>query len=607
MKLFFRVFSYAHKLKVRAPQYVLFTFLSAGFSVINFAMLIPLLNVLFEQEAAQVYEKPNEFTLSLDAIDYFNYYFTEVIENHGKEGALIFVCLVLVVSVLLANVFRYLGAITSSKVRLDVVKNMRMDIYNKVSVMHLGFFSNERKGDLMSRITNDVQEVENSVLNSPKSLIREPVQIIFYFIALFTISYKLTLFTILILPISGGVLGYIVKKLKRKAVESQESLGRIVNILDETLGGIRIVKAFNALNYVRRKMDDETNYYKNVNLSYSYRKEMGSPVSEFLGVGIVTVILYYGGSLVLSDSTELKASEFIAYLAFFSQIISPAKAFSQAFSTVPKGLVSAERIFNIIDIKPAIISKPNAEILEQFENEVSFDHVDFAYDKDTKVLSDINFTITKGKTVALVGSSGGGKSTLADLIPRFYDVTGGSIKIDGKDIRDYDVESVRKHMGIVTQESILFNDTIFNNIAFGIEGAKMEDVINAAKIANAHNFIKEMEEGYDTNIGDRGMKLSGGQRQRISIARAVLKNPPILILDEATSALDSESERLVQEALSNLMQNRTSLVIAHRLSTIQHADEIIVIQQGKIIERGSHEQLLSQEGIYKKLNVMQNT
>ena len=608
MKLFFRVFSYAKKLNVRAPQYVLFIFLSAGFSVVNFAMLIPLLNVLFEQKTAEVYENPGEVKLSVDyAIDYFNYYFTTVIDTHGKEGALIFVCVVLVVSVLMANVFRYLASITSAKVRLDVVKNMRMDIYSKVSVMHLGFFSNERKGDLMSRITNDVQEVENSVLNSPKSLIREPVQIIFYFIALFAISYKLTLFTILILPISGGVLGYIVKKLKKKAVESQESLGRIVNILDETLGGIRIVKAFNALNYVRGKMDDETTYYKNVNLSYSYRKEMGSPVSEFLGVGIVTVILYYGGSLVLSDSTELKASEFIAYLAFFSQIISPAKAFSQAFSTVPKGLVSAERIFNIIDIKPAIISKPNAEVLERFEKEVSFEQVDFAYDKDAKVLSDINFSIAKGKTVALVGSSGGGKSTLADLIPRFYDVTGGSIKIDGKDIRDYEVESVRKHMGIVTQESILFNDTIFNNIAFGIEGAKMDDVINAAKIANAHNFIKDMEEGYETNIGDRGMKLSGGQRQRISIARAVLKNPPILILDEATSALDSESERLVQEALSNLMQNRTSLVIAHRLSTIQHADEIIVIQQGKIIERGSHEELLSQEGMYKKLNVMQNT
>ncbi|UII28925.1 ABC transporter ATP-binding protein/permease [Fulvivirga maritima] len=607
MKLFFRVFRYAHHLKVLFPQYVLYIFLSAAFSVVNFAMLIPLLNVLFGQDTVKQFEKPTEFSLSLDyATDYFNYYFTTIVENQGKKEALMFVCLVVVVSVLLTNVFRYLAAIVSARVRLDVIKNLRMAIYNRVSIMHLGFFSNERKGDLMSRITNDVQEVENSVLNSPKSLLREPVQVVFYFITLFAISYKLTLFTILILPISGGVLGYVVKKLKRKAVQSQESLGRIVNILDETLGGIRIVKAFNALNYVRKKMDDETDFFKKVNLSYAHRKEMGSPISEVLGVGIVTIILYYGGSLVLENDASLNASQFIAYLAIFSQIISPAKAFSQGISTVPKGLVAAERIFSVVDTTPAITNKPNAQVLPSFENELTFEHVDFAYDKE-KVLSDINVTIPKGKMVALVGPSGGGKSTLADLIPRFYDPTGGSIKIDGIDLRDYDIDSIRKHMGIVTQESILFNDTIFNNIAFGLEDAKREDVIQAAKIANAHQFIEGMENGYDTNIGDRGMKLSGGQRQRISIARAVLKNPPILILDEATSALDSESERLVQDALSNLMKNRTSLVIAHRLSTIQYADEIVVIQDGKVIERGSHAELLSQEGVYKKLNLMQNT
>ena len=517
-----------------------------------------------------------------------------------------FVCGVVLVSVMLTNLFRYLSAIISARIRLDVVKYLRMDVYNKVSRMHLGFFSSERKGDLMSRITNDVQEVEVSVLNSPKSLLREPATIIFYFIALFVISYKLTFFTLLILPLAGGALGYIVKKLKKKAVQSQESLGRIVNILDETLGGMRIIKAFNARDYIASKIDQETDYYRKVNLSYSYRRELGSPISEFLGIAIVTLILYIGGSLVLDDESTLSASEFIAYLAIFSQIISPAKAFSQGLSAVQKGIASGERIFKIIDIQPSIRNAPDAKPIERFDESLEFDRVSFAYDKE-HVLKNINLKIEKGSSVALVGPSGGGKSTLADLIPRFYDPSAGEVKIDGQSIKAYDIDSVRALMGIVTQESILFNDTVFNNIAFGLENPDKEEVIRAAKIANAHDFIMELDEDYETNIGDRGMKLSGGQRQRISIARAVLKNPPILILDEATSALDSASEKLVQEALSNLMKNRTSVIIAHRLSTIQHADKIVVIQNGEIIEQGTHDELLAKGGMYKKLSVMQNT
>ncbi|MEQ9165957.1 MAG: ABC transporter ATP-binding protein [Fulvivirga sp.] len=608
MKIFFRIFGYAKKLRLFLPQYITFVLLGSVFSVFNLALIGPLLSVLFKEETDETFVKPESFELSISYIkDMFNYQFSTIIEQHGEKDALIFVCIVVLISVLFTNVFRYLSAIISARIRLDVVKYLRMDVYNKVSKMHLGFFSSERKGDLISRVTNDVQEVEVSILSSPKSLFREPVTIIVYFIALFSISAKLTFFTLLILPTAGGALGYIVKKLQKKAVQSQESLGRIVNILDETLGGMRIIKAFNAREYVQSKIDTETNFYRKVNLSYSYRKELGSPISEFLGIGIVTVILWVGGSLVLDNQSDLSAGEFIAYLAIFSQIISPAKAFSQGLSGVQKGIVSGERIFSVIDKVPAIQNKPNAYVIDGFNESLKFENVSFSYDNDNQVLKNINLEIQKGKTIALVGQSGGGKSTLADLIPRFYDVTGGDIKIDGHSLKDCNIDSIRKQMGIVTQESILFNDTIFNNIAFGLENTREEDVINAAKIANAHNFIIELENGYQTNIGERGMKLSGGQRQRISIARAVLKNPPILILDEATSALDSESEMLVQEALANLMKNRTSIVIAHRLSTIQHADEIVVIQNGEILERGKHDELLAKDGVYKKLSSMQNT
>ena len=608
MKTFFRIFSYARRLGTLVPQYVSFVLLSVIFSVFNLALLIPLLQVLFKQETEKVIEKPAQFELSISYLtDNFNYQFTQVIEQYGEKQALVFVCAVVVISVLLTNVFRYFSAILIAKIRMDVVKYLRMDVYDKVSRMHLGFFSSERKGDLISRVTNDVQEVDISILSSPKALFREPVTIIIYFIALLSISVQLTFFTLLLLPTAGGALGYIVKKLKKKAIQSQESLGRIVNILDETLGGMRIIKAFNARDYIHSKINDETNFYRRVNLSYFYRKELGSPISEFLGIGIVTLILWFGGTMVLDNESSLSAPQFIGYLAIFSQIISPAKAFAQGISGVQKGIASGNRIFTVIDNLPEIRNAPNAKVLSSFSDSVVFEKVNFAYNEDQKVLTDIDLEVKKGQTIALVGPSGGGKSTLADLIPRFYDVTSGDIKIDGISIRDCEIESLRKQMGIVTQESILFKDTVFGNIAFGLDNAKKEDVIAAAKIANAHNFIIELEDGYQTNIGERGLKLSGGQRQRLSIARAVLKNPPILILDEATSALDSESEKLVQEALANLMKNRTSIVIAHRLSTIQHADEIVVIQDGKILERGPHEELLARGGMYKKLSGMQNT
>lgn len=402
----------------------------------------------------------------------------------------------------------------------------------------------------------------------------------------------------------GGLVAEIIRRLKKKAKQSQEAMGRIVNILDETFSGMRVIKAFNARNFIIQKIENETSYHRKVNLSIARKNELSSPLSEVLGVIIVAVILWYGGNLVLSGSKELEPEEFMGFLVFFASMIQPAKNFSNGITSLQKGTVAATRIFRVIDLQPAVKNKPNAIVLKSFNDSIEFRQVSFAYDTEL-VLKNINLTIHKGKTIALVGASGGGKSTLADLVPRFYDPTEGEILLDGIALPDYDIESLRQHMGVVTQESILFNDTIFNNIAFGKEDATLEDVIEAARVANAHDFISQTPDGYQTFIGERGSKLSGGQRQRIAIARAVLKNPPILILDEATSALDSESEKLVQDALTNLMKNRTSIVIAHRLSTIQHADEIVVIQEGQVMERGTHSELITRGGIYKKLSEIQ--
>ena len=608
MNTYLRILSFARPYRQYLPQYLIFAILSIVFGLINFTLLIPLFNVLFDQvgpeEVGQFRAWP-EFSVSVDyLIAVFNYYFLEIVDQHGKVGALVFVCVIIVASVLLANLFRYAAALTLAKIRARVIYRLRMRIFDQVTLLHLGYFSTERKGDILSRITNDVQEVEYSVINTLRVAFKEPATIIGYFLVLLFMSVKLTLFTVVVLPVSGFLIAEITKRLKRKATQSQESLGRLVSLLDETLSGMRIVKAFNARPMIRRRFEEEVGGYARLTVSMARKQEATSPLSEFMGVLVVAGILLYGGVLVLNNTSALEASEFIAYIIIFSQVLPPAKAISNALSSIQRGLASGERIFSIIDTTPLIQDRTDAQKLSAFEHHIRFENVWFAYGRDA-VLKNINLTVIKGQTVALVGPSGGGKSTLADLIPRFYDPTEGQIYLDDQPLTTYTTASIRQQMGIVTQESILFNDTIFNNIAFGKPDASAAEVEQAARIANAHDFILETPEQYQTLVGERGTKLSGGQRQRISIARAVLKNPPILILDEATSALDSESERLVQEALTNLMRNRTSVVIAHRLSTIQHADEIVVVQQGKIIERGSHEDLVERGGLYSKLTAMQ--
>ena len=609
MKTYLRILQFAKPYSRFVPLYTIYTVLGIIFGLLNFTLLIPLLSVLFgtvgaDDAAAMVTTKP-EFSLSLEYFkDFFNYHFGQVILEKGRQGALFFVCVIIVCSVFLSNLFKYLALRVVGALRAHVVKKIRHATYERVTQLHLGYFSNERKGDLMTRMTVDIQEVENSVVNTMTVVIREPISIIAFFVVLFTMSVKLTLFTLILLPLSGIVIAGIAKRLKRAAQQGQESLSFILTIIDETLSGIRVIKAFNAEPYIMDKFNQQNDRYAHLQRSIANKRDLASPFSEFMGVTVVAGLLWFGGNLVLTQQSELKAEEFITYIVLFSQVLVPAKAMSAAFSNIQRGLVSGDRILKVIDTEPQVTDKPDAKMLPEFRHEIEFRDVRFGYGDHT-VLQDINLRIQKGKTVALVGPSGGGKSTLADLIPRFYDPLAGSILIDGHDIREYTTETVRDKIGVVTQESILFNDTIFNNIAFNKTDATEEEVIAAAKIANAHEFIVKAPEGYNTLIGDRGSRLSGGQRQRLSIARAILQNPPILILDEATSALDTESEKLVQEALTNLMKNRTSIVIAHRLSTIQHADEIVVLQQGSIVERGTHEDLMQHGGLYTRLTQMQ--
>lgn len=606
MKIYLRILGYARGLSRRMVKFYIFAIIGVIFSAGYLALVMPMLQVLFNPEkSAVIPPAPGNFELTIKfAKEFFNHHFIRTIQEYGAINMLLFICIGIVLLMLVGNTFRYLERMTASRIKVDVVKNMRMHIFSNVSNLHIGYFNDQRKGDLMSRFTNDMSEVESSVMNSLKLVLKEPITILVYLCMMFVISVKLTLFTLVFLPITGFVVADIIKRLKKKARLSQESMGRIVNILDETFGGMRVIKAFNARNFVIKKIDAETSYHRKVNLSIARKNELSSPISELLGVIIMSILVYYGGRLVLTGSNELKPEAFFGFLVFFASLIQPAKNFSNGITSLQKGTVAAQRIFQVIDLEPAVKNKPNAIVLDSFKDNLEYKNVSFAYNKEL-VLKNINLKIHKGKTIALVGSSGGGKSTLADLVPRFYDPTEGEILLDGISLKDYEIESLRQQMGVVTQESILFNDTIFNNIAFGKEDATLEQVIEAAKVANAHEFISQTPEGYNTFIGERGSKLSGGQRQRISIARAVLKNPPILILDEATSALDSESEKLVQDALTNLMKNRTSIVIAHRLSTIQHADEIIVIQNGQIIERGKHDELVAKGGQYSKLSEIQ--
>ena len=605
MKIYFKLLAFAKPYSRFVPKYAVLAILAVIFGLLNFTLLIPLLNVIFEKvEATEEVLKP-EFTLSVDyAKTMFNYYFNQIFKMYGQSGALKFVCGAIVLSVLLSNIFKYWSQRVLTNMRTYVVKNIREGLFRKITQLHVGYFQDQRKGDLMSSLSNDVNEIENSVVSSVQVVFREPLMIIGYIILLFTMSVKLTLFTLIVLPVSGLIITTISRKLRKQAKTGQELLGNILSIIEETISGVRIIKAFNAQPYVQQKFDAQNGAYRGVLKSMWNKRELASPVSEFLGVSVVVGVLLYGGQLVLDNQSELNASEFITNIVLFSQVLVPAKNISSAITNIQRGIASGERIFTILETEVTITEKANAVELAELKGGIIYQNVSFKY-AEHEVLKNINLTIPKGKMVALVGQSGAGKSTMADLLPRFYDVTKGAILIDGVDIRDAKLNSLNSMMGIVTQESILFNDTVFNNIAFGMSNVSEEAVIEAAKIANAHEFIVKMENGYHTSIGDRGGRLSGGQRQRLSIARAVLKNPPILILDEATSALDTESERLVQDAIQNLMKNRTSIVIAHRLSTIQHADLIVVMQQGEIIETGKHADLIAQKGVYHKLSEMQ--
>jgi subfamily B ATP-binding cassette protein MsbA len=604
LKTYLRIISYARPWGRFVTPFFVFSLLASTFGILNFTLLQPLLDVLFDGGALKPVTKPS-FALDLAYFkDLFNYYLNDLAIQKGRFDALIFVCEVIVGSVFLSNLFRYLSVRILETVKGHTVAQLRQAVFDHAVHLHLGFFSNERKGNLMSRLTTDMQEVENSIGRAFSATFKEIFLLIGYFVALFLISSELTFFSLLIIPVSGTVIGLLSKKLKENAVEVQQQLGSLVSLLDETFGGMRVIKGFGAEGFIQNRFSDVNQGYYTRWKRLIFRQEMASPTSEFLGVTVVAGILLYGGKLVLSHESDLTASQFISYIAMFSQVMRPAKEISNAISSMQRGLASADRILGLLDAQNEIKDVTNALNVVEFNDKIEVQNVRFAYAEGHDVLHGINFTLPKGKTIALVGSSGGGKSTIADLIPRFYDPTQGCILIDGTDLREVKLDSLRSMMGIVTQESILFNDTIFNNIAFGATATEAE-VVAAAQIANAHQFIEQLPDGYQTNIGDRGTKLSGGQRQRLSIARAVLKNPPILILDEATSALDTESEQLVQDALSKLMQNRTSLVIAHRLSTIQNADEILVVQQGQIVERGTHDSLMAQNGVYSRFTTMQ--
>ena len=607
MKIYWRILQYARPLSRYVGPYFFTSLLGSLFGVLNFTLIQPLLDVLFRK--AKIPSQLIFPSFRFDAaylVDLFQYYFGHAIQQYGKLGALQFVCGAILLCVFLANVFKYLSIRIIENFKAHTVAQLRQAVFDSAIRLSLSFFSNERKGDLISRVTTDVQEIENSLGRAFSALFKELFTLIFYFVTLFAMSAKLTFFTLIVIPLSGIIIGTLAKKLKESASEVQQRLSNIISVLDETFGGIRVVKGFNAEKVIRRRFEEENQGYRHALLRMVFRQELAPPMSEFMGVSVVAGILLYGGSMVLSDNFELSASTFVTYIIIFSQVLRPAKEISNAISGIQRGVASGERIMRLIDMPLEVQDAPNAQQFKQFNSTIEVKNLSFEYEKGIPVLQNISFSLKKGKTVALVGSSGGGKSTIADMIPRFYDPTEGQILIDGLDLRSITTKSLRDQMGIVTQESILFNDTIFNNIAFGTEASEAE-VMAAAQIANAHDFILEQPDSYQTIIGDRGTKLSGGQRQRLSIARAILKNPPILILDEATSALDTESEKLVQEALTNLMKNRTTLVIAHRLSTIQHADEILVLSGGKIIERGTHDELLKEEkSFYRKLSLMQS-
>ena len=609
MKEFFRVLMrFVPPYKKYLWLAVFYNILSAVLNVFSFTLLIPILQILFKINTTVYHFMPwgSNHGIKDLLINNFYYYIETSIVSHGGSSTLLILGFFLAIMTAMKTGAYFLSSATMIPIRTGVVRDLRNQLYTKILSLPLSFFSEERKGDIIARMSGDVQEIENSIMSSLDMLFKNPILIFFYFATLIAVSWQLTIFTIVVLPAMGWIMGKIGKKLKQRSLFAQNQWSDLMSQLEETLGGLRIVKAFIAEKKMRDRFEQSNELYRNTLNKVETRQQLAHPMSEFLGTILIVIVLWFGGTLILNNSSNITAPSFIFYLVILYSVINPLKEFSRASYNIPKGLASMERVDRILLAENNMKVAENPVTLKSLSNEIEYRDVSFAYEGSYEVLKHINLTIKKGTTVALVGQSGSGKSTMVDLLPRFQDIEEGKILIDGIDIKSTSLSDLRNLMGNVNQEAILFNDTFFNNIAFGVEGATKEQVMDAAKIANAHDFIMESESGYDTNIGDRGGKLSGGQRQRISIARAILKNPPILILDEATSALDTESEVMVQEALDRLMQNRTTIAIAHRLSTIRNADEICVLHEGIIVERGKHEELLALNGYYKKLYDMQN-
>ena len=603
MKRFSRIFFYLRDQKGKIAGYLVFNLLSIVFSLVSLAMLAPFIEVLFSNGPAITKKPPVDFS-SDGIMDLLGYGLSYLKVNYGPAKALLAVCLTIIISILFKNLFLYLSIRMLIPLRNRVMTNLREDLYDKILILPISYFTEQRKGDMMSRMSNDMNEIEWSIIGALEGLIKDPLNILIVLAFLIFLSPMLSLVMLVLLPVAGFILGRVSRSLKKQSNDAQEQQGLLLSTLDETLGGLRVVKAFNAEKLMRNRFFDTNNLLNKLRVQMAFRRDLASPMSEVLGVMIFCCILLIGGYMIFAHMGGLTSKAFITYLGAFYQIIQPAKSLSQAFYNMRRGAAAIDRVEEVINAPLTVSEVANPKELRSFENKIELKNVSFKYN-DVTILDNINLTIEKGKTIALVGSSGAGKSTLADLIPRFHDVTSGELLIDGVNIKEYSLLSLRDQMGIVTQEPILFNDSLASNIALGNPVANIDEIEQAAKIANAHDFIMKKDENYQTNIGDRGTKLSGGERQRVTIARAVLKNPPILILDEATSSLDTESERLVQDAINKMMENRTSIVIAHRLSTIRHADEIIVLQKGKIVERGTHDKLIAQNGFYKKLVDMQ--
>lgn len=599
MKHFGEFLRYAIPYSWRLVISVVFNLLGTLFNLLLLGMIVPFLGILFNQQ--EIITEPLPFAFTNDVLIHnFNYFLSRIIIEYGEHKALFTVSMIVVCAVLFKSLFVYLGNYVVVPLRNGMLKDIRDAMYVKIIYLPMRFFSDERKGDLISRMIGDVKELEGSVINSLQKALISPIELIVYLSALFMMSSHLTVFVLLLLPISAVFIGRLAKSLRRKATKGQQRLGNLLINVEETLSGIRIIKAFTAEDKVKKRFFAENTSYTTIMNKVMWKKFLAHPISEFMGTLVIVVIMWYGGGMVLNETGELSPQEFITFIVIFFQVLSPAKSLSDLYFDINKGMAAYERVREVLVADESIKDAPGAKIIHSFNHNIEYDRVTFSYNK-TDVLKDIQLKIQKGQTIAVVGQSGAGKSTLVDLLPRFYDVSIGRILIDGIPIKDINIESLRKLIGVVSQEQILFNDTIFNNIAFGVDNATMEEVVEAAMVANAHEFILQADDGYDTIIGDRGGKLSGGQRQRLTIARAVLVNPPILILDEATSALDAESERLVQDALDRLMQNRTSIVIAHRLSTVKNADIVCVMKAGEIIESGKHDELLEKGGAFKEL------